>query len=176
MFLSFQRRFKLLVCRLKALCNLITLRGTQITFFLPPSSKLDHLTQLPCSWFGLLLILHWGFLWWLSGKECRLDSWVRKNPWRRKWYPIPVFLPGEYPWMVGYSQLGWKKESDPTKQPNSNVSLTSKLDSFFWRQFRCYLLPEVFPHLDSFKSTVYKMNLYILSVPTAFYISNILNK
>ena len=23
-----------------------------------------------------------------------MDSWVRKIPWRRKWYPTPVFLPG----------------------------------------------------------------------------------
>ena len=23
------------------------------------------------------------------------DPWVRKIPWRRKWQPIPVFLPGE---------------------------------------------------------------------------------
>ena len=40
---------------------------------------------------------------WLSGKEsayqCRrhrrwdLDSWVGKIPWKRKWQPIPVFLP-----------------------------------------------------------------------------------
>ena len=36
---------------------------------------------------------------WLSGKESvcqcrrrRLDSWVRKIPWRRKWQPTPVFL------------------------------------------------------------------------------------
>ena len=40
--------------------------------------------------------------WWLSGKEsacqyrrCRFDSWVGKIPWRRKWQPTPVFLPGE---------------------------------------------------------------------------------
>ena len=42
---------------------------------------------------------------WLSGKEstcqykrCRrpeFDPWVGKNPWRRKWQPISVFLPGE---------------------------------------------------------------------------------
>ena len=42
---------------------------------------------------------------WLSGKEsacqyrryrrCGLDPWVRMIPWRRKWQPIPVFLPGE---------------------------------------------------------------------------------
>ena len=23
------------------------------------------------------------------------DSWVGKTPWRRKWQPAPVFLPGE---------------------------------------------------------------------------------
>ena len=38
---------------------------------------------------------------WLSAKEsacqckrCRFDPWVRKIPWRRKWKPTPVFLPG----------------------------------------------------------------------------------
>ena len=34
----------------------------------------------------------------LSGKEstCAVNwfnPWVRKNPWRRKWQPAPVFLP-----------------------------------------------------------------------------------
>ena len=28
-------------------------------------------------------------------KRCRLDPWVGKIPWRRKWQPTPVFLPGE---------------------------------------------------------------------------------
>ena len=39
---------------------------------------------------------------WLSAKEfaCNarvtwFDSWVGKIPWRRKWQPTPVFLPGE---------------------------------------------------------------------------------
>ena len=27
--------------------------------------------------------------------EVRLDPWVRKIPWRRKWQPTPIFLPGE---------------------------------------------------------------------------------
>ena len=38
----------------------------------------------------------------LGGKEsacqprrCGLDAWVRKIPWRRKWQPTPVFLPGK---------------------------------------------------------------------------------
>ena len=30
-----------------------------------------------------------------SIKRCRLDPWVRKNPWRRAWQSTPVFLPGE---------------------------------------------------------------------------------
>ena len=39
---------------------------------------------------------------WLSGKEfacyCRrrgFNLWVRKIPWRRRWQPTPVFLPGK---------------------------------------------------------------------------------
>ena len=27
-------------------------------------------------------------------RRCKFDPWVRKIPWRRKWLPIPVFLPG----------------------------------------------------------------------------------
>ena len=50
----------------------------------------------------LASLLHYLFPWCLSGKEhasqCRrhrFDSWVRKIPWRRKWQPTPVFLPGK---------------------------------------------------------------------------------
>jgi len=36
---------------------------------------------------------------WLRGKEfpwhCRFNPWAQKIPWRRKWQPTPVFLPGE---------------------------------------------------------------------------------
>jgi len=28
-------------------------------------------------------------------KRCGFDPWVGKIPWRRKWHPTPVFLPGE---------------------------------------------------------------------------------
>ena len=31
-------------------------------------------------------------------KRGEFDSWVRKIPWRREWYPTPVFLPRESPW------------------------------------------------------------------------------
>ena len=42
-----------------------------------------------------------GFPWWLSGEESQpsrrhgFDPWVRKNPWKRKWQPTPVLLPGK---------------------------------------------------------------------------------
>ena len=56
---------------------------------------------------------------WLSGKEsacqCRrpgFDPWVGKIPWRRKWQPTPVFLPGESHGqrrLAGYSPWGCKR-------------------------------------------------------------------
>ena len=33
-----------------------------------------------------------------SHRRCRFHSWVGKVPWRQKWQPTPVFLPGESPW------------------------------------------------------------------------------
>ena len=59
---------------------------------------------------------------WLSGKEstcqcrryrkCGFNPWVWKIPWRRKWQPTPVFLPGESHGqrsLAGYSPRGLKK-------------------------------------------------------------------
>jgi len=31
----------------------------------------------------------------LQYKRPRFDPWSRKIPWRRKWLPTPVFLPGK---------------------------------------------------------------------------------
>ena len=31
---------------------------------------------------------------WRKHKRCGFDPWVRKIPWRRRWQPAPVFLPG----------------------------------------------------------------------------------
>ena len=53
--------------------------------------------------------------------ECRrpgLDPWVGKIPWRRKWQPTPVLVPGKVHGLrslVGYSPWG-RKESDMTEQ------------------------------------------------------------
>ena len=58
---------------------------------------------------------------WLSGKEssyqCKrqgFDPWVRKIPWRRKWQPTPVFLPGQSHGqrsLEGYSPRGCKSQT-----------------------------------------------------------------
>ena len=67
----------------------------------------------------------------LSGKEpacqsrrCGFNPWVGKIPWRRKWKPTPVFLPGKshgQKSLAGYSPWG-HKESDMTEQLNNNNS------------------------------------------------------
>ena len=64
--------------------------------------------------------LRWASL-WFSGKEStcqckrhRLDPWVGTIPWRRKWQPIPVFLPGKshgQKSLAGYSPWGPKSRT-----------------------------------------------------------------
>ena len=70
--------------------------------------------------------LPWDFPGGTSGKEpacqcrrykrLRFDPWVGKIPWRRKWQPTPVFLPGNF---LGQKSLAghspwYCKESDIT--------------------------------------------------------------
>ena len=60
-----------------------------------------------------------GLPWWLSGKEStcqgrrhRIDPWVGKNLWRRKWQPTLVLLSGKFHGqgsLVGYSSWGLKR-------------------------------------------------------------------
>ena len=46
----------------------------------------------------------------LQRRRPGFDPWVEKIPWRRKWQPAPVFLPGE-----SHGQYS-PKESDTTEQ------------------------------------------------------------
>ena len=52
-----------------------------------------------------------------------MDPWVGKTPWRRKWQPSPVFLPGKFQGqrnVEGYSP--WShKESDATEQLSTHT-------------------------------------------------------
>ena len=79
--------------------------------------------------------IKFGLSWWLSGKEstcqCRICerrgfySLVGKIPWRRKWQPIPLFLPeksfGQRS-LMGYTPWG-RKESDMTEWLSTMLSL-----------------------------------------------------
>ena len=67
---------------------------------------------------------------WLSGKESacqcrrsRFSPWVGKSPWRRKWHPAPIFLPGISHGrrsQVGHSPWG-RKEWDVTEQTHVHI-------------------------------------------------------
>ena len=74
---------------------------------------------------------------WLSGREptCQyrrhwrrgFNPWMGKIPWRRKWQPTPVFLPGKshrQRSLAGYSQWGCK-ESDITMHTRINILFVS---------------------------------------------------
>ena len=53
----------------------------------------------------------------LQCRRLRFSPWVGKIPWRRKWLPTPVFLPGEFHGqrsLAGYSPQGCK-ESETTE-------------------------------------------------------------
>ena len=57
-------------------------------------------------------------------RRCRFDSWVRKIPWKRKWQPAPVFLPGKSHGQRNPegSSLWGHKESDTTEHTLSKHS------------------------------------------------------
>ena len=51
----------------------------------------------------LCVYIYWGFPGGSDGKESACNAgdsgstpWVGKIPWKRKWQPTPVFLPGEF--------------------------------------------------------------------------------
>ena len=76
--------------------------------------------------------------------QCRrpaFDPWVGKIPWRRKWQPTPVFLPGKSHGqrsLAGYSLRGCK-ESDTTEQLTRYLTPNSAFLSYI------LLLEEVIP-------------------------------
>ena len=71
------------------------------------------------------------------------ETWVGKIPWRRKWQPTPVFLPGKFHGqrsLAAYSPWG-HKESDATEH---------------MAHAGCMDIPQLFPFLATMeKTTVY---------------------
>ena len=75
----------------------------------------------------------------------RFDPWVEKIPWKRKWQPTPVFLPGKSQGqrsLVGYSPWGYK-ELDTMEQLTHTHTHTplNKISSY----------PPVLVHSSSYK-------------------------
>ena len=62
---------------------------------------------------------------WRRPRRRGFDPWVRKAPWRRKWQPTPVFLPGESHRernLVGYSPQGHKESNMTGRTKYAQVS------------------------------------------------------
>ena len=70
-------------------------------------------------------------------RRCRFNPWVGKVPWRRKWQPAPVFLPGKSHGqrsLAGYSPWGrteldttavWMTATTIIKELQNRMHLTS---------------------------------------------------
>ena len=86
--------------------------------------KKKNVAILLLSQIGIVLTkirLPWWLRWQSICLRCgrpRFDPWVGKSPWRRKWQPAPVLLPGKSHGrgsIVGYSPQG-RKESNTTER------------------------------------------------------------
>ena len=85
----------LLVIRSKnSICFIPSLNSTlpKLTPWPPGFPNPEGLQTSPFVLTQVSLVAH------MVGLRCRrrrFDPWIRKTPWRRKWQPIPVFLPGK---------------------------------------------------------------------------------
>ena len=88
-----------------------------------------------------LFAQNYGLFWWLRGwsiclqcRETGFYPWVGKIPWRRKWQPTPVFLPGESHGqrsLVGY-RLGHDWATSLHGRNGSFIHLTAnKLNAYY---------------------------------------------
>ena len=78
---------------------------------------------------------------WLSGRESvcqgrrhRLDPWVGKISWRRKWQSTPVFLPGKSHGqrkLVGYCPWDRRESNNSVQLNNYHLNF-----HFSWRTLR----------------------------------------
>ena len=111
------------MCVLKSELSPLDNRSLYSVFFKPYLATLIFLTWNSK---GFTVRLVWASL--VAQRLKRLpaiqETWVpslgREDPWRRKWQPTPIFLPGEsHGWrsLVGYSPRG-HKESDTTERPH----------------------------------------------------------
>ena len=110
-----------------------------------PSPKLNRRLQLTTRVSHLCQWLEFAYKqqFCLQCRRLGFDSWVGKIPWRKKWQPTPVFLPGEFHGQRKLSglQSGGSQESDMTEQLN----YYSPMEQFilylrFFREWQILLL------------------------------------
>ena len=111
---------------------------------------MNRVTSLVVQWLRLLSV--WGV--WVrslvreprSHMSCGQNTKIQnRNPWRRKWQPTPVFVPGEFHGqrsLAGYSPWG-RKELDTAERlslhtHNQNFSM---LQSEYNLEYKCRLFP-----------------------------------
>ena len=93
------------------------------SFNISPSNKYSGPISFRMNWLNLLAVQET-----LKTLLQHHDPWVRKIPWRRRWQPTPVFLPGESHGrrsLVGYSPRGGKE-----------LDMTERLHFHFHRHVR----------------------------------------
>ena len=104
--------------------------------------------------FHYCLCLHWNFPVGRDGEsiclQCRrlrFDPWVGKIPWRRKWQPTPVFLPGKSHGrrsLVDYSPWGCKESDTRGATSLLQLPVRLKISSCFLVIFLIFLLSNLY--------------------------------
>ena len=82
----------------------------------------EYMCMYICIWASL--VAQWSRI-CLQWRRRRFNPWIRKIPWRRKWQPTPLFLPGKSHGqrnLAGYSPWGCK-ESDTIYWLNNNNNI-----------------------------------------------------
>ena len=91
----------------------------------------------------------------LQGRRHRFNPWIGKIPWRRKWQPTTVFLPGEFHGqriLAGYSPRGCKA-SDTTERFILSLSHTHNVPvSNLWTPFDIFIFYYITMYIFDFIS------------------------
>ena len=132
-----------------------TLRFKKVSAMVPKLCPLESSGDCQNAWMHfrncafIVLGCHMlGLSWWFSGKEsacqckrcrrCWFDPWVRKILWRRKWQPVPVFLPRKIPWteeLADYSPWGHERVRDNLWLNNPSATSHVHCNVYFFIYF-----------------------------------------
>ena len=112
-------------------------------------------------------------------QDSGFNPWVGKSPWRRKWPPTPVFLPGEFHGqgsLAGYSPWGLK-ESYRTELIThiTDIYIALRLILPFYFDFSYSVLFRSFPPLLSFLSCFPMDKANFLLIFQKLYLLNLKN-